>query len=55
MINSTNYVMSILRDYYPNALYKQMKGSKGCVAGQGELKNAVKTVILHQPYACDVC
>ena len=36
------YYKQIVKHYYPNAIYRQVKGSKACVAGQGELKKAGK-------------
>ena len=36
------YYKHIVRRYYPNATYRQVKGSKACVAGQGEIKKASK-------------
>ena len=30
------YYKHIVRRYYPNATYRQVKGSKACVAGQGD-------------------
>ena len=36
------YYKQIVRHYYPNAPYRQMKGATACVAGQGELKKAGK-------------
>ena len=36
------YYKQIVRHYYPNAPYRQVKGATACVAGQGELKKAGK-------------
>ena len=41
------YYKSVLRYFYPDAPYKQIKGSKSCVAGQGELKKRGKDPLFY--------
>ena len=36
------YYKSLLKRYFPQASYTQIKGSKACIAGQGELKKTHK-------------
>tara|TARA_B100000941_G_scaffold271849_1_gene230896 strand:+ start:29 stop:916 length:888 start_codon:yes stop_codon:yes gene_type:complete len=49
------YYKSILRAYYPNAPYKQIKGSKSCVAGQGELKKRGKDPLFYINHTLAMC
>tara|TARA_E500000178_G_C16814742_1_gene658607 strand:- start:223 stop:603 length:381 start_codon:yes stop_codon:yes gene_type:complete len=49
------YYKSILRDYYPNALYKQIKGSKRYVAGQDELQKRGKDLLFYINYTLAMC
>ena len=41
------YYKPVLRYFYPDATYKQVKGSKSCVAGQGELKKRGKDPLFY--------
>ena len=49
------YYKSILRTYYPNAPYNQMKGAKSCVAGQGELKKRGKDPLFYINHTLAMC
>jgi hypothetical protein len=37
----------LIREYFPRSSYRQFKGRKGCIAGQGELKK-----IIYDPLFC---
>ena len=41
------YYKPVLPFFYPDVTYKQIKGSKGCVAGQGELKKRGKDPLFY--------